>query len=595
MRFNPDIRNKNTTGKYSGWLFLFLLFIVLEVIAQVCPSTVLTSPLDGSTNVAVDADISWNQVPNVPGYIISLGTTPGGTDILDQRFVGSATTYNPPLGLPENTLIYVTITLFDFQNGNLEIPCASESFTTAPITQIPACAQLSIPSDGQIDVNPATNLSWNYVPGAIGYRLTLGSSSGAGDLLPTTDLGNTLTYNPLVEFPPNSVVYVNIIAYNLIGDAVSCSEFSFSTSAIAALPGCTSLISPADGANNVPITPILEWTPVPGATGYRITVGNSPFTAEVLDNVAFPPVTQTGILELEANRTFFITIVPFNAAGEAIGCQQESFTTLQGCGPFFDPMTGDLITLNPEINFPATISSCENEFPLIYTSPDTADGYRWYSINSNGNETLISDTADVTFSGPGDYRYEAYNLIPQSGNLECPSSQVFSVVSSEAPVISSIDVTEQATGIRIVVNASGGGDYEYAIDNINGPYQGSNIFSGIPYGTHTLYVRDRNGCGIAEEQIVQDLTLEGFPKFFTPNGDGINDYWQYIPPEFAGDITLVSIEIYNRYGRLLVQIDPNSRGWDGTINGKSLPASDYWFRARSSTNNEMTGHFSLAR
>ena len=330
------------------------------------------------------------------------------------------------------------------------------------------------------------------------------------------------------------------------------------------------MISPANGATNVPLTPILEWAAVPGATGYRITVGNSPFTAEVLDNVAFPPVTQTGILELEGNQTFFITIVPFNDAGEAIGCQQEIFSTLQGCGPFFDAMTGELVTVNPQINFPNTIASCEDDFPLVYTTSDTADGFRWYQIDNNGNESLISSLPSVTFSNPGNYRYEAYNLIPQSGNLECPSSQLFTVQSSGIATITAVNVTEQANGIRITVQASGLGDYEYAIDDINGPYQNNNTFNNIPYGTHTLYVRDKNGCGIAEEVIVQDLSLEGFPKFFSPNGDGVNDYWQYIPPETSGDLTLVSIEIYNRYGQLLVQIDPTTRGWDGTINGGSL-------------------------
>jgi gliding motility-associated-like protein len=158
-----------------------------------------------------------------------------------------------------------------------------------------------------------------------------------------------------------------------------------------------------------------------------------------------------------------------------------------------------------------------------------------------------------------------------------------------------VNVSEQGNGIRIVVQASGLGDYEYAIDDINGPYQNNNTFINIPYGTHTLYVRDKNGCGIAEEVIVQDLTLEGFPKFFSPNGDGVNDYWQFIPPETSGDLTLVSIEIYNRYGQLLVQIDPTTRGWDGTINGGSLPAADYWFKARDNTNHELIGHFSLKR
>lgn len=587
---------RRESGQHThGWLYV-LLFLLSQIgLGQECPSQVLTSPLDGTVNVAVDADISWNQVANIPGYIISLGTTPSGTDILNNKFVGSATTYNPPLGLPENTLIYVTISLFNFQNGNIEIPCVSESFTTASITEIPDCNPLNIPANGAVDVNPSTNISWNYSPGAIGYRLTIGTTLGGNDLLNNVDQGNILFYDPVPELPPNQTIYVRVVPYNLIGNALGCIENSFTTSPVAILPGCTSLISPPDGATNVPLTPIIEWEAVPGATGYRMTVGNSPFTAEVLDNVAFPPVTQTGILELDANQTFFITIVPFNDAGEAIGCLQETFSTLQGCGPFFDPMTGDLVTLNPQINILNTISTCEDDFPLAYTSNDTADGYRWYRINNNGNELLISSTASVTFPNPGDYRYEAYNLIPQSGNLECPSSQLFSVQNSEIPTITNVNVTEQANGIRIDVLVSGIGDYEFAIDNSNGPYQNSNTFNNIPYGTHTLYVRDKNGCGIAEEQIVQDLSLEGFPKFFSPNGDGVNDYWQYIPPEMSGDLTLVSIEIYNRYGQLLVQIDPSSRGWDGTINGGTLPAADYWFRAKDNTNSELIGHFSLKR
>ncbi len=584
------------SGQHThGWLYI-LFFLLSQIgLGQECPSQVLTSPLDGAVNVAVDANISWNQVANIPGYIISLGTTPGGTDILNNKFVGSATTYNPPLGLPENTLIYVTISLFDFQNGNTEIPCVSESFTTVSITEIPECNPLNIPANGAVNVNPSTNISWNYSPGAIGYRLTIATTPGGNDLLNNVDQGNILFYDPFPELPPNQIIYVNVVPYNLIGNALGCIENSFTTSPVAILPGCTSLISPLDGATNVPLTPIIEWEAVPGATGYRMTVGNSPFTAEILDNVAFPPVTQTGILELDANQTFFITIVPFNDAGEAIGCLQQTFSTLQGCGPFFDPMTGDLVTLNPQNNIPNTISTCEDDFPLAYTSNDTADGYRWYRINNNGNESLISSTASVIFPNPGDYRYEAYNLIPQYGNIECPTSQILSVRTSEIPTITDINVTEHANGIRIDVLVSGNGDYEYAINNSNGPYQNSNTFNNIPYGTHTLYVRDKNGCGIAEEQIVQDLTLEGFPKFFSPNGDGVNDYWQYIPPEISSDLTLVSIEIYNRYGQLLLQIDPTSRGWDGTINGGTLPAADYWFRARDNTNSELIGHFSLKR
>ena len=39
-----------------------------------------------------------------------------------------------------------------------------------------------------------------------------------------------------------------------------------------------------------------------------------------------------------------------------------------------------------------------------------------------------------------------------------------------------------------------------------------------------------------------------------------------------------SILIFDRYGKLLKQIDENSPGWDGTFNGRQLPSSDYWFK-----------------
>jgi len=572
-----------------------LLLCVVYGISQECPTPVLTNPLNGAVNVPVDTNISWTPVVGVTSYLIAIGTFPGGDDIISERNVGSAPNYKPALGLPENTDIYVTISLFFFQGGISTVVCGSEMFSTESVTTVPLCTTLNIPADGQLNVNPATNISWDYAPTATGYVLSIGTTPGGSELLNPIDQGNILSHNPVPELPPNTTIYVLVIPYNAIGQAVGCIEESFTTSAVATLPGCTSLVNPFDGEINVPLTPLLEWTSVPDATGYRVTIGNSPTSSEVLDNTNFFTNT-TFILELDANKTFFVTIIPFNAAGDAIGCQQESFSTLLGCGPFFDPVSGQLITLNPEINFPSTLSVCENELPLAYTAPDTAEGFRWYKIDVLGNESIISSTEDVLFTEEGLYRYEAYNTIIQPGGfVECESSQIFEVVTSEIATITSIDITEQANTIRITVNATGIGNYEYTLDDINGPYQNSNTFNNIAFGSHTIYVRDKNGCGIAEERIVQDLTLEGFPKFFSPNGDGINDYWQFIPPPISGDVALERIQVYNRYGQFLVQIDPGSQGWDGNINGSPQPASDYWFKAVDTSNNELTGHFSLKR
>ena len=53
------------------------------------------------------------------------------------------------------------------------------------------------------------------------------------------------------------------------------------------------------------------------------------------------------------------------------------------------------------------------------------------------------------------------------------------------------------------------------------------------------------------------MTVEGFPKFFTPNGDTVNDFWQFIQPIEGETIVLTSIQIFDRYGKLLKTIQQN--------------------------------------
>lgn len=577
--------------------FLLLILVQHYAVAQECNSPVLTNPLNGSVDVPVTTTISWDEVVGVPGYIISIGTTPGGTDIINQRNVGSALSYTPPLGLPENTEVFVTITLFFFDGGIPDIVCNSERFTTEDVTTPPPCTSLSFPQNGATNVNIGTNISWDYAPTATSYRLSIGTSPGGTDILNNQDVGNVLSYNPPVDFPITTQIYVTVTPMNGNLPDPNCTEESFETGGNASPPGCTNLIGAVvNGSINVPLTPRLEWVDVPEANGYRVTIGSSPFTAEVLDNVVFN-TNETLVINFDPNRTFFVTIIPFNDAGDAIGCIQESFSTILGCGPYFDAVTGELVLINPEITLPDVISFCENESPFVISSSDTAEGFRWFQVDRFGNETLISDTADISLTEPGQYRYEAYNTVTQAGlgTIECPTTKLIEVVSSEIATITDVRITAEATGVRITVEAEGAGDYEYALNNINGPYQDSNVFNSISQGSYTVFVRDKNGCGIVQEDVVQDLTLEGFPKFFTPNGDGVNDYWQFIPPQGGGDLNLDMITIFDRYGKLLVQIAPDSRGWDGNYNGQPLPSTDYWFRAITTEKQSVEGHFSLKR
>lgn len=583
--------NKSISGVLGLPFIALFQLLTFCISAQECPS--LISPFNGETLVSTNTTITWEPVVGVPGYIISLGTTPGGGDIINELNVGSSNSFSPPTGLPENTEIFLTITLFFFNQPN--IICESQRFTTASLTEAPACTLLLNPANNEIDVNTGTNISWAYAQGATGYLFSIGLTPNGEELLTTTDLGNTLNYNPIIDLPSETNIYVNITPYNRIGTSIGCTGFTFTTSPEAILPGCTSLITPFNGETNVPLSPILEWNEVPGATGYRVSIGTTPFETNILNNAAFF-TNSTRVIDFEPNRTFFIKITPFNEAGEAIGCIQETFSTLLGCGPYFDDATGELVVLNPEITFPDTVSICSNREMNMVTATDQADSYRWFKREEDGNEVLISTEPTVEISQTGEYVYEISNEFEDSGNtFECSSSKIFRVTESSIASLEGVQITQEVTGINIEINIDGIGDYEFALDNENGPYQSSNLFRDLDVRDYILYVRDKNGCGVQSESIKIDIRAEGFPKFFTPNQDGFNDYWQYTPPLGDVDSKLSNILIYNRYGNLLAQISPNSLGWDGTYNGADLPASNYWYQAFFENEEIVSGYFMLKR
>jgi gliding motility-associated-like protein len=83
-------------------------------------------------------------------------------------------------------------------------------------------------------------------------------------------------------------------------------------------------------------------------------------------------------------------------------------------------------------------------------------------------------------------------------------------------------------------------------------------------------------------------------KFFTPNGDGINDLWE-ISGLLDNTTEDILLQVYDRYGKLLRSFTNADQGWDGTYNGRDLPTNDYWYRIRLTDGTVETGSFTLKR
>ena len=218
---------------------------------------------------------------------------------------------------------------------------------------------------------------------------------------------------------------------------------------------------------------------------------------------------------------------------------------------------------------------------ILDGTPTSDYQFKWYTNNVSNGVT----TPTLTVYTPGTYSVDVTNV------FGCTKTRVITVTGSEAATIQSIDVVDTTDINTITVNFIGTGDYQFSIDDINGPYRDSNFFNNVPMGLHEIYVRDKNGCGSVGPITVAVL---GVPHYFTPNGDGYNDTWNVKGVNTQYN-TITTIYIFDRFGKLLKQISTNGSGWDGNYDEHQLPADDYWYNIKFEDGRSAKGHFTLKR
>jgi gliding motility-associated-like protein len=96
----------------------------------------------------------------------------------------------------------------------------------------------------------------------------------------------------------------------------------------------------------------------------------------------------------------------------------------------------------------------------------------------------------------------------------------------------------------------------------------------------------------AMQSIVTLPTFDNISSLFTPNNDGMNDYW-YIPNlEQYGNL---KVTVYNRFGQVVYQSDSYKNDWDGTWNGYPLPSASYYYIIKSSSKGFIKGVVNIVR
>ncbi|GLB53548.1 T9SS C-terminal target domain-containing protein [Neptunitalea chrysea] len=369
--------------------------------------------------------------------------------------------------------------------------------------------------------------------------------------------GNGAIANPdtFYNTQPNQTIYVGVS--NNYG-CVSTAHIILSTIqnpvATAYLSTCT-----ADSNNNGYATFNLSDADNQITNSIATSVNVTYFLSEedaYLDN---NPLTNTFTNTIANNQTLYVRVANNDGCYGISTLELEVFNT-------------------PNIPEDSEVIYCTDIYPATKKITSGVQTSPYYSFLWSTGET----TQNIHVNQPGNYTVTVTN---QYG---CSSSRTITVSASSMADLS-YTITGTYGNNNVTITANGTGDYIYALDL--GDYQEEATFYDLSIGEHTVYVSDTNGCSTSSIT----FNIINFPNYFTPNNDGVNDYWNVIGDDTSNS-TINYIEIFDRYGKPIYSFKPNNIGWDGTYHNIPLPSTDYWFVVHfNNNNNSYQNNFSLLR
>jgi len=153
--------------------------------------------------------------------------------------------------------------------------------------------------------------------------------------------------------------------------------------------------------------------------------------------------------------------------------------------------------------------------------------------------------------------------------------------------------TSTATGSWSLIAGSGtianAGDANTTVTNLA---LGANVF---------VWTLDNGTCGTTTDTMVvvlKDCLKLVIPNAFSPNGDGVNDFYVIENLEYYPENKFI---VFNRWGNKVFEASPYTNTWDGTSQfgaafGELLPESTYYYVLDPGTGDEaFTGYIYLRR
>lgn len=321
---------------------------------------------------------------------------------------------------------------------------------------------------------------------------------------------------------------------------------------------------------------------------YYYAIYDGPGTCFDTTYYQFTDTAKIRFNNFSSNRTVEICAgETYNFFGEEIfttGTYRKALTTPLGCDSTYilnlivNPLPDATIGGNTNINL------CEGYTrPIAVANPRSGQTYQWYK---DGN--IINGANQEVYVVKDDGKYHV--VVTSNKGCVDRSEDIFITVNPN-PTASIIGITDQNKTLycnydTITIAAVENPNYEYIwspdknFRNFNVVTSNATIKGQFrdPETEVTLVVRDQKGCMDTTSTMIRTQPCcEIFvPNAFTPNEDGLNDYFL---PTLKPLQAIVSFVVYDRYGKLVYEWKGKSLGWDGTYpDGEKAATGTYMYQ-----------------
>lgn len=308
--------NTNGTSNYST------VFSFTTVGTPPAAPTLLT-PANGATGVSLSPDLTWNASAGATSYTLQLSRFSDFSTIAVEQAGIAATNYTIGGPLLEGIVYYWRVAATN-ANGTGAYS-GSRSFTTQ-ITVAPNVPSLSTPADHATDINPSPTVTWINNGGGVTYNLVVATDYWFTNIV-LNEVGIATTSYRLLNLTLGQKYYWKVLATNVHGSSDYTLPRDFTVTNVLPIPDPPSLLSPANGAANVPTNPTFTWTALAGATGYALQVSTvADFATTVVNQTGITNATYTAS-GLNTSTLYYWKVSATNASGTGVFSGAWSFTT----------------------------------------------------------------------------------------------------------------------------------------------------------------------------------------------------------------------------------------------------------------------------